>query len=255
LFEEEQTVVLNYFDEMKVVGFKDVVPRFNGLLILVLSEDVDIKAKSLTGVLALCIHVKCGKMAEYGSDYPVWITAKASERGYTFVDNADDILYKRVGPDMSLLAHELEKLMVFKEQLKTITPEDVSRVVGFSAAGSTYEILECLLKKDTVKSLKAFDLYLKNTDDLNGLIFFLGHYFEKLYRMVVMAENKVSPDGIASILNMHPFLIKTKYLPRALSLGKERLSQYIASVVELEATLRTSSIKEVLLNKFIYSFI
>jgi len=255
LFEEERLVVLNYFDEMKVSGFKDAILRFSGLLIVVLSEDANIKVKALTEVLASCIVVKCGKMAEYGPDYPAWVSAKASEKGFTFVDNADEVFYKRVGPDMSLLASELEKLMIYKDQSRIITVSDVGKVVGFSAEGSTYEILECLLKKDVVKSLEAFDLYFKSSDDLDGLIFFLGHYFEKLYRMIVMTENKISPEGIASILNMHPFLIKSRYLPRALSLGRNKISQYLAAVVDLEADLRISSIKEILLNKFIFSFI
>jgi DNA polymerase III delta subunit len=145
--------------------------------------------------------------------------------------------------------------MVFKEHSKSITADDIEKVVSFSAAGSTYEILELLLKRDVVKVLKVLDLYLKNSDDIEGLLFFLGHYFEKLYRMILMNSSGISADGIASILSMSPFLVKSKYLPRALSLGKERLAQCLANVVELEVGLRISSIKKILIDKFILSFI
>jgi DNA polymerase-3 subunit delta len=255
LFDEEQAIVLHYFDEMKMDGFKEAIPKYNGLLVISLSEEANLKAKVLTEILALCTPVVCTKMSEYGPEYTSWLVTKASEHGYTFIDGSEDIFYKKVGPDMMILSKELEKLMIFKNQSKTITVDDIDRVVGFSAVGSTYEILELLLKRDIAKVLKVLDLYLKNSGDIEGLLFFLGHYFEKLYRMVLMNNSGISADGIASILNMSPYLIKSKYLPRALSLGRDKLAQCISNIVELEVGLRTSSIKNILIDKFIFSFV
>jgi hypothetical protein len=72
--------------------------------------------------------------------------------------------------------------------------------------------------------------------------------------MVLMAGNGISADGIASILNISPYLIKSNYLPRALSLGRVQLARCIANIVELETSLRTSSLKQTLIDKFIFSF-
>lgn len=255
LFDEDQTIVLHYFDEMKTEGFKEAIPKYNGLLVISLSEDVNIKTKAMTGVIGLCTPVVCAKMSVYGPEYTSWLITKAAEQGFTFVDGSEDLLYKKVGPNMLLLSKELEKLMIFKTPSKSITVDDVEKAVGFSAEGSAFEILELLLKRDVVKVLKALDLYLKTSDDIEGLLFFLGNYFEKLYRMVLMNNSGVSVEGIASILNINPFLIRSKYLPRALSLGKERLAQCLSNIVELEAGLRNSSIKNILIDKFIFSFV
>lgn len=254
LFEEDQLIILHYFDEMKTAGFKEIIPKYDGFLIIVLSEKANIKLKSLTEIIGLCSPVGCGKMSEWGPDYPAWLVSKARERGYTFIDDAENTLYLRVGPDMTTLSKELEKLMIFKEHSKSITRDDVQKIVSFSAVGSTYEILDLLLKKDISKALEAFDLYLKNSDDIDGLLFFLGHYFEKLYRMVLMSGNGISADGIASILNINSFIIKNRYLPKALAFGREKLAQYLANIVDLETGLRTSSMKNILINKFIFSF-
>jgi DNA polymerase III delta subunit len=254
LFEESQLIILHYFDEMKTAGFKEIIPKYDGLLIVVLSDKANIKLKALTEIIGLCSPVKCGKMSEWGPDYPAWLVSKAAERGYVFIDDSDTVLFKRVGPDMATLSKELEKLMVFKEYSKSITIDDVQKIVSFSAVGSTYEILDLLLKRNIVKALEAFDLYLKNSDDIDGLVFFLGHYFEKLYRMVLMANNGISADGIASILNINPYIIKSNYLPRALSFGKTKLAQCLENIVALETGLRTSSMKQNLINKFIFSF-
>jgi DNA polymerase III delta subunit len=254
LFEENQTIILQYFDEMKPVGFKEIIPKFEGLLIIVLSDKANIKIKALTEIIGLCTPVKCGKMSEYGPEYPAWLVSKATERGYVFIDDSENALFKKVGPDMALLSKELEKLMIFKEHSKSITVDDIDKITSFSVVGSTYKILDLLLKRDIPKVLESFDLYLKNSDDIGGLLFFLGHYFEKLYRMVLMAGNGISADGIASILNISPYLIKSNYLPRALSLGRVQLARCIANIVELETSLRTSSLKQTLIDKFIFSF-
>ena len=254
LFEESQLIILHYFDEMKMTGFKEVIPKYDGFLIIVLSDKANTKLKSLTEIFGLCSPVKCGKMSEWGPEYPAWLVSKATEKGYVFIDGAEDLLYLRVGSDMTLLSKELEKLIIFKGNSKSILVEDIKKTVSFSAEGSTYEILDLLLKGNIAKTLEAFELYLKNSDDIDGLLFFLGHYFEKLYRIVLMSEKGISADGIASILNINIFLIKSKYLPKALAFGKEKLARCIANIVDLETNLRTSSLKNILINKFIFSF-
>jgi DNA polymerase III delta subunit len=253
LYEEDQTVILHYFDEMKPSNFKELISGYEGLLVVILSEEANIKLKSLTEIIGLCTPVTCAKMPEYGPDYTIWITTKASEQGYTFVEGAENELYKRVGTDMLLLFKELEKLMIFNMESKTITLGDVEKVVGFSIVGSSYEILDLLLKRDVIKALEIIDIYLKN-EDIGELLFFLGHYFEKMYRMVLMNGSGINAEGIASILGMNPFLVRSRYLPRALSVGKEKLAQWIANVVDLEVGLRSSFLKDILISKFIFSF-
>jgi DNA polymerase-3 subunit delta len=254
LFEEDQTIILHYFDEMKSSNFKEIIPGYEGLLIVVLSEEANIKTKVLTEIISLCTPVTCLKMPEYGPDYTSWLVTKASEYGYSFVEGSENEFYKKVGPDLMILSKELEKLMIFKIESKTITLNDIKKVVSFSAVGSSYEILELLIKKSPVKALEVVDIYLKNSGDIEKLLFFLGHYFEKMYRMILMNGSGMNAEGIASILNMPPFLVRSIYLPRALSLGKEKLAQCIANVVSLEVGLRSSSLKEILISKFIFSF-
>jgi hypothetical protein len=93
LFEEEQTIILHYFDEMKIEGFKEVIPKYDGLLVISLSEEANVKTKAMTEIIGLCTPVSCAKMSEYGPDYTSWIITKASERGYIFVDGAEDAFY------------------------------------------------------------------------------------------------------------------------------------------------------------------
>jgi len=254
LFDEDQFVVLYYYDEMNTKGFKDIILKYKGHLFIVLSPDANLKTTALTDIAGMCLPVQCSKMAEYTAEYPSWLVTKASEKGYLFVDDAETTLYKKVGPDMALLYRELEKLMLYKEQTKSILPADVEKVVSFSVITSNYDILDSLLRKDIPKALTTLELYLKNSDDLDGLVFFLGHYFEKMYRILLLHAEKMTPESMSSILNIPTALIKSKYLPRVMSFGLQGIAQVLERVVALEVGLRTSSVKKMLLYKFIFSF-
>lgn len=254
LFDEDQIVVLYYYDDMKTKGFKDIIQKYKGHLFVVLSAEANLKTSALTEIVGFCLPVLCAKMSEYTAEYPSWLVTKASERGYLFVDDAETLLYKKVGSDMALLYKELEKLMLFKEHSKSILPADVEKVVSFSVITSNYDILDALLRKDIPKALSTLELYLKNSDDLDSVVFFLGSYFEKMYRMILLNSEKMSVEGMASILNIPAGLIRSKYLPRVASFGLQGIGQVIERLVSLEVGLRKSAIKKLLLYKFIFSF-
>ena len=254
-FENEKLIILWHFDEMKQINFKELLKNYTGAFIAVVTEEANVKISPVTDILGLCTPVSCSKMSEYGPDYPAWLASKATEKNYLFVEDAESLMYKKIGPDMQTLYYELEKLMIYKEATKSITPEDVDKVVTCTASGSTYDILDAVLRKDVVKAFKTLSLYSKNNDDLGELVYFLGHYFEKLYRMLLMSEEKASPESIAEVLNIHPFLVKTKYLPRAQAFGKDLIAQCLDRLCQIDVGLRTSPYKKILMDKFIFSFI
>lgn len=254
LFDSEQIVILKYYDDMKInAKFKEIIKNYDGFLIIVLTEAAKNKTSSVSEMMGLCSPVQCSKMSEYGPDYPSWLVTKASDRGFSFVEGAENFLYSKVGPDMYTLAKELEKLILYKGLVTTITPEDIKKVVCFYALGTNYDIAESLVKKDVINALKLINLYTR--EEINELVNFLGHYFEKLYRIFLMSSGGSSIESIASILNMPPFFVKNKYLPQAKSLGREKISECLGRICALEVGLRISPIKQILIDKFIFSFI
>jgi DNA polymerase III delta subunit len=254
LFETEKLIIIRHFEEFKKTNIKDWVKKYTGALIIHVSEEVNLKSATISDVLTFCTPVSCNKMAEYGPDYPTWLATKATERGYLFVEDAETKLYQKVGPDMLTLYNELEKLMIYKESNKAISPEDVEQVTTQTAAGSTYDILDNILRKDTVKIFKSLELYLKH-NELSELVYFLSHYFEKLYKMLLMQEEKMSPESIGEILGIHPFLIKTRYLSRARSFGKDLIVQCLDRLCKMDIGLRTFPCKRILIDRFIFSLI
>jgi DNA polymerase III delta subunit len=249
---DERIVILRYFDQMKNKDFPVLIKDFNDYLLITLSDKVNLKSSIITSVLGYSIPVQCNRMPEYGADYPAWILSYGTERGYLFVDGAEDAFYRKVGPDLMTLANEFSKLMIYKQETKTIYPEDIDKVVADSATSSAYDILDNMLRKDIPKTLKSFDRYLRSNEEVSELVFFLGHYLEKMYRILLMDEQKTSADGMADILNIPPMLLKTRYLPRSRSLGKSKIGKWFEEIAALDAGIRVfKGDKKVLFSKFI----
>jgi DNA polymerase III delta subunit len=251
---DQRIIVLRYFDQMKNKGFPDLIREFNDYLIVTLSDQVNLKNSIITSVLGYSVPVQCNKMPEYGADYSSWILSYGTEKGYLFVDGAEDALYRKVGPDLMTLLNELSKLMIYKQETKTLYPEDIDKIVADSATSSAYEILDNMLRKDIPKTLKSFDQYLRSNDEVLDLVRFLGHYLEKMYRILLMDEQKISADGMAGILNIPPMLLKTRYLPRSKSLGRDRIGKWYGDIAAMDAAVRIfKGDTKILFMKFIIS--
>jgi DNA polymerase III delta subunit len=252
---EERLIVLNYFDLMKNKDMLDLIQQFEDFILLTFSDNVNLKSSIISSILSYTTPVQCNKMPEYGSDYPTWIINYASNKGYTFIDSSEDLLYLKVGPDLLTITNEFSKLMIYKKETKIIFPEDIEKVVVNSAVGSTFSILDNILRKDIVKTLSLIEYYLKNEEPME-LVWFLGRYFEKLYRLLLLDQQKVNVEGIADIIGIPAFLIRSRYMSRSKSIGRSVLGKWLEGTVTLEAKMRTfKGDKKVLLNNFIISLV
>jgi DNA polymerase III delta subunit len=251
---DQRIIILRYLDQMKNKGFPDLIKSYDDYLLVTFSDQVNLKNSIITSVLGYSLPVQCNKMPEHDASYPSWILSYATEKGYLFIDDAEDMFYLKVGPDLMTLMNEFSKLMFYKRESKTIQPEDIDKVVADSATSSAYDVLDNMLRKDIPKTFKSFERYLKSNAEVLDLIWFLSHYLEKMYRMLLLDEQKITADGISGILGIPPMLVKTRYLPRCKSLGRERIGRWYGDVSVLDASLRTfKGDKKILFTKFIIS--
>ena len=154
--------VFHLFNEMKMEAFEKAVEEYRGNLILMIGEKAGLKSRAITSILSKVAVVECKKLRDYGMDYPLWIRSTITEAGYTAPDSIDQQIFLRVGPNMSALAHELEKLFIVKSEEKVITVEDVEKIVSLTAISTAFEIFESLLKRDVSKALECFYSYSRN---------------------------------------------------------------------------------------------
>jgi DNA polymerase III delta subunit len=249
----QQLFIFNDFNKIKP-SLGDAISKFDGCLIIVLPEKIDTSSRAITTVTGQTAVVECNKLRDYGTDYPLWIRNQIQEAGYTASEGLENLIFSRVGPNMFVLANELEKLLIMKMD-KIITPEDVNKIVSITAVSTAFDIFENLMKKDIAKALYCFDSYARSQENLIDITAFIGSYFEKMYRILLLREQKFEIDDIADIVGIPRFMVKLRYMPKALAFGKDGIASKIDAICHLDAQLRSfKGDKRLLFERFILEF-
>lgn len=90
-----------------------------------------------------------------GSKLVSWIRQTGKDKGKDVQAGAAQLLAEWIGPDLGLLSNEIEKLVCYVGDRKSITPEDVSAIVAATAGPEAFEIVNAVIAGDTRGALSA----------------------------------------------------------------------------------------------------
>ena len=236
--------------EFKLPMITKSLENFNGCIVAIFPEKVS-KTVQITELLSKMTIVECPKLREYGDDYLMWIVSRVMSAGYTLKEEAEKLLYSRIGPDMSSLNDELKKLFLIKKD-KEISLKDIEDNVPVTAVKSAFDILDNLLRRNIESALTSFHSYMRFQDSPAELVKFMATYIEKAYRLLCL--KKIDSD-VSERIGIPEFLIKTKYLPRAKALGKDFLASKYSALCDMDISMRLfKGNKNILFERFILNF-
>jgi len=251
----ERLVIIHHVDEMKLDRLTSAIKGSDHTVIAVFSDEANTKTRGASTLLGVCSAVQCVPMKEYGAEYPTWMESKISNAGYIADNGVVQEIYSRIGPDLSTLSNELNKLFLLKEETKHLEMNDVNQAISVTATRTAYDILEGLMRQDVSLALASFQSYSGSRDTYVEIIAFLFAYVEKMYRMILLRDRKHSVEAIADILGLPKFLVSSKYLPKALKFGKGFLIKQMGALCDLDLKVRSfKGNKGVLVENFMYGF-
>lgn len=251
----ERLIIIRGIEKIITDKFCEALSSSKDIVVMTVSDFVEAKAKILTKVIAVSEKVECNRMRVYGNDYPLWIMSKASDAGYRLEGDSDKLIYERTGPSMFVISNELKKLYLYKGDARIIKEDDVRGVVSKTSSNSTYDILDELLRRNIPGALRCYRSFSESHEGILDLVYFLAHYIEKLYRLLLLKEDGMDVESSAEVVGLPKFLVKIKYLPRALSYGRHSLAKCLDWVQELDSEIRKfKSDRDVLIERFILRF-
>ena len=98
----------------------------------------------------------------YEKDLPSHITNFINSRGLNVQPKALAMLSEYIGPDLSRLYNEIDKLISILGQGSMVTPEAIERHIGFSKTFNAFELVEALALKDSKKVYRIADYFRSN---------------------------------------------------------------------------------------------
>ena len=149
-----------------------------------------------TGVLFESKKVKDAQL-------PAFITSYMKRKGIDVEPKATAMLADFVGPDLSRLTGELEKLIITLPKGHTrVTPEQIEKNIGISKDYNNFELRSALVEKDVLKANKIIKYIEENpkTNPIQMTLSLLFGFFSNL--MLAYYAPEKSEQGIANMLGL-----------------------------------------------------
>jgi DNA polymerase-3 subunit delta len=165
-----------------------------------------------------------------------WIPKLAREAGRDIAAAAADELLERVGPDLALLAGEIEKLALHAPAGAKLGVEHVRALVAAVRAHGVEELTDRLAHRDLQGAARTLRSLLAEGEPPIKLVAFLAANLRRALHVAELAEAGLPPETIATRLGMPPWLVQ-KQLRR----GPARaLINALVSLAELDEALKQS---------------
>lgn len=131
-----------------------------------------------------------------------FISKMLSSSGKKIDEDALSILKETQGNDTAYLKNELDKLVSFVGEKKSICREDVEEVVGKSLVSSAFDITWAIGRKDAKNALKIAYELVSNGKRHHEIIGILGWHLKRLLEASALYAEGKSDSYIAGVINI-----------------------------------------------------
>lgn len=167
-------------------------------------------------------------------DYEVskWISSYASQEGLKISPKGIEMLAEFLGPDISKIVNELDKLKLILGAGVEITEAAIEKNIGASKDYNIFEFTKALGERNMEKTFRILQYFEANPKSLI-LVVALGTinaFYQKMY-LTKFAGN-ISDRDFGTLLKLHPFLAKdykvyaNKYRTEQIEAAFELIGEY-----------------------------
>jgi DNA polymerase-3 subunit delta len=247
--------VVVVFDLHKLSVFsKDVLLSFlpklpDSVCLILLSPKIPTQTKFYKALSGLATTVEFPKMWE--SQVPAWVTNRMAQQGKKIETGAVRLLQELVGSDLSELAREIDKLVIYVGENERITAAHVESVAGLSRAHTVFQLIDSIGERDCGRSLQILRNLALAGERPGGIIYWLTEHLERL-----ILTKEFSPEQgktLASFLRTKPFLA-SKYQEQARNFSVTDLEKGMVLLHEADVDLKSNRMQDrIILEVLTYS--
>lgn len=151
----------------------------------------------------------------------------------------EDITYflNKTGKNLNNIKNELEKLLIYKADTKTITNKDIDKISIKVLESEIFLLSDAIIEKNIPKSLELLNEFLKNSYDEMQIIMLLASQFRFLFQVKRLVNKNKSEEEIAKILDTKPYRIKlTK--KKLYNYTEQTLLTYIKKLAKIDHDIK-----------------
>ena len=231
--DDRKILVLNPLTEESLEAVHSVMCVESPDVLVVVDNGGLSKNKFYTKIKALCKVVKVEKLGD--REVEPWVDRYLRSRGLVCEPEVSDIIAARKGNDLYAIISEVKKLE-FACLDKKVSKQKCLDLVVFSGEAKFFDFTDFFFRrriKDTVTELDKV-----NEESYIGLVHFLLSYIDKLYKIAVYRDQKMSDKDICDILGLNGYIYKSKMLVALAAYSKIKLLKVVDILNDLDMKLR-----------------
>jgi DNA polymerase-3 subunit delta len=148
---EKRLVIAKEIDAFKAADLEELMPYLNdpspSTCLLMIANQPRYEKKAVTS--AVEAHGSVTRFyALLDREIVAWIEEWARTRGLSMRRDAAQFLWQTLGNDLQKIGNELEKILIFLKEKKTVTVDDVKTVVGDFREYSSFDLAAALGQKN-----------------------------------------------------------------------------------------------------------
>jgi len=201
---------------------------------------VDGRTRLPAAVRAAGMVVECPLV--YENKLADWIRQEARRRGCKIAAAAVSLLVDEVGNSLYALSGEIDKLITYAGDRKTIEPSDVAQLTGHTRSWIVWSLTDALARRDVASALRILENLLQEDDRAGiAIVGSLNWQISRLWQGRCVLDGGGSRDDLVS--KLHVDYRKAEAIEeQARKFGREDLPRLSRLLLETDIALKTSQV-------------
>lgn len=245
LFENKKIIIAKNLDKFLKNNDKEIslLEKYLGnqnedVILIITSQSLDDRKKIVKTLK------KQSTTKEFNKNKNISNTVRKMFDEYKIDYKTIDILIKNVGTNLKILYQEAEKLKTYKQD-KIITEQDVLELSCNSSEEDIFNLINYIINKNKEEAFRLYKILINKNEEPLKIIITLANQFRIIYQSKELYKKGNNEDGIAKILNIHPYRVKLA-LEKGKNYSSKILLEYLLKLAELD-----SQIKNGLIDKYL----
>lgn len=207
------------------------------LIFIVQREKLDDRKKIVKELKKLSTIVECKKVESHNLNN--YIESYFKENGYSITKDSVIFMINKAGSNLSNLINEADKLMIYKNEDKNITKEDVDNLICKNIEDDIFKLTNAIMDKDKKNIVNIYkDLLLKGEEPIK-LIVLIANQLRLILQVKLMIKNGYREREMSSIIGEHPYRVK---LAISSTFTIDELKKYLIELHDLDLNIKTGKI-------------
>jgi DNA polymerase-3 subunit delta len=183
-----------------------------------------------------------------------WAESTLRNRGYRISSAALKKLVDQAGANLQTLANEIEKLLLYCVNEKTISDAAVDELVGRNRNSIIFELTNALGQRDRKAALRILGVLLESGEKPPAVVAMMARHFRQVLIVKELQELGRDPREIAASAQIHPYFA-TGFLSEARKFDRSMAEWMYLRLAEADLRFKSTTVNErMFLEKLICAF-